>query len=263
MRPVWPLLSAEPPEGTDLGQGGQPAGSGLFGRLLILTLIVLASLLLVAGLLGLWRLTRLFQEDDAMTRWVDGSRHGRWLAVFDGYGRTTAGNVDGEQVISLAPKPALAPGTTHASLVIGADHDTDVRVTAQLRTLRQLRAPGPHPWEVGWLLWHYADTGHFYAFTLKTNGWELTKQDPAYPGGQRFLASGEMPHATVATWYAIEIIQVGGAITVAVDGVPTADLTDSERPYLAGAAGLYCEDSEVEFRRVTVSTAPPAPRPRS
>jgi hypothetical protein len=253
MTPVRPSLSAAPPAG---------ATTGLLGRLAILALITMVSLPLLVGLRGLWRLTALVRDDAVMTRWADGSRHGPWLAVFDGYGRTAGRTAGGEETISLAPRSAVDPAATHAALVVSADRYADIQVSAQVRTVRQLRTAGPQPWEVGWILWHYTDTSHFYAFTLKTNGWELSKQDPAYPGGQRFLASGGIPHAAVATWYTIEITQVDGRITVVVDGMRTADLTDPERPYLSGAVGLYCEDSEVEFRRVTVDTGPPAVRPR-
>ncbi len=275
MTSVRPLLPADPPDGADTSRGRGPAGcgSGLLVRLAILAVITLVSLLALIGLLGMWRLTGLFQEDDEMVRWVDGSRHGAWLAVFDGYGQTTGstagptvepttGRTADDEVISLAPKSAVGPGATHAALVVSADRYTDVDVTAQLRTVRQLRTPGPQPWEVGWVLWHYTDISHFYAFALKTNGWEISKQDPAYPGGQRFLASGEVPRTTIATWHTVGITQAGGRITVAVDGAVIADLTDPERPYLAGAVGLYCEDSDVEFRRIHVGTDPPPTRPR-
>ena len=61
----------------------------------------------------------------------------------------------------------------------------------------------PNPWEVGWLLWCFSpDPTHpydpsptsnsnfrFYALCLKANGWEVSKQDPSYKGGQRFLKS--------------------------------------------------------------------------
>ena len=63
----------------------------------------------------------------------------------------------------------------------------------------------PNPWEVGWLLWCFSpDPTHpydpsptsnsnfrFYAITLKPNGWEVSKQDPSYKGGQRFLKSND------------------------------------------------------------------------
>jgi cellulose synthase/poly-beta-1,6-N-acetylglucosamine synthase-like glycosyltransferase len=205
----------------------------------------------------LWGLAHLPSTGEAPRRWVDGSRHGAWIALFDGYGETTARTDGTDQVISLAPRAAAAPSTTHAGLVVSADHHTDVRMSVQLRTLRQLRIPGPASWEVGWVLWNYTDPARFYAFALKPNGWELSKQDPAYPGGQRFLASGEAPRVLLTTWHTIEVTQTDNTIAIDVDGVPVAVVTDSERPYLAGAVGLYCEDSVVEFRRVQALSGPP------
>lgn len=87
--------------------------------------------------------------------------------------------------------------------------------SANIVTLKQLRNKDntpptpqnpqslPNPWEVGWLLWCFSpDPTHpydpsptsnsnfrFYALCLKTNGWEVSKQDPSYKGGQRFLKS--------------------------------------------------------------------------
>lgn len=89
--------------------------------------------------------------------------------------------------------------------------------SANIVTLKQLRnkdntppTPSnpdskPNPWEVGWLLWCFSpDPTHpydpsptsnsnfrFYALTLKPNGWEVSKQDPSYKGGQRFLKSND------------------------------------------------------------------------
>lgn len=87
--------------------------------------------------------------------------------------------------------------------------------SANIVTTAQLRSPDntpptpqnpdskPNPWEVGWLLWCFSpDPTHpydpsptsnsnfrFYALCLKPNGWEVSKQDPSYKGGQRFLKS--------------------------------------------------------------------------
>ena len=90
--------------------------------------------------------------------------------------------------------------------------------TVLVRTERQLRDPGPRPWEVGWVLWHYTSPERFYALTLKPTGWELSKQDPRYPGGQRFLASGRTPTFPVGGWHRVGIVQTGARIDVAADG---------------------------------------------
>ncbi len=219
--------------------------------------IALFTVLAFLGLVGLWGLAGLDGSDRGAQAWRDGSRHGDWVAVFDGYGETTD-RVDGaDQVISLAPQVATEPGTTHAALVVTATHYSDVHMSTELRTVRQLRIPEPAPWEVGWVLWDYTDPAHFYAFALKPNGWELSKQDPAYPGGQRFLASGEAPRLSLTIWHTVEAIQSGATIAVSVDGVPTVMVTDTERPYPTGAVGLYCEDSVVEFRRTQARSGPP------
>jgi hypothetical protein len=89
--------------------------------------------------------------------------------------------------------------------------------SANIVTTAQLRSPDntpptpsnpdskPNPWEVGWLLWCFSpDPTHpydpsptsnsnfrFYALCLKPNGWEVSKQDPSYKGGQRFLKSND------------------------------------------------------------------------
>lgn len=105
-------------------------------------------------------------------------------------------------------------------------------LSANLVTTAQLRSPDntpptpqnpdskPNPWEVGWLLWCFSpDPTHpynpsptsnsnfrFYALCLKSNGWEVSKQDPSYKGGQRFLKSNDAkdprrfpPHNTAQT----------------------------------------------------------------
>jgi hypothetical protein len=85
----------------------------------------------------------------------------------------------------------------------------------------------PNPWEVGWLLWCFSpDPTHpydpsptsnsnfrFYALTLKPNGWEVSKQDPSYKGGQRFLKSNDAkdprkfpPHNTEQNQTPIEAV---------------------------------------------------------
>jgi hypothetical protein len=190
-------------------------------------------------------------------RWVDGSRHGNWLAVFDGYGVTTSWGKGANEVIALAPEPSTQPAETHAGLVVGTNRIADATITAQTRTIRQLRTPHPQPWEVAWLLWSFTDRHHFYAFVLKPNGWELSKQDPAYPQEQRFLASGESPRLAIGTWHTLEVTQSGPRATVAVDGQLVVDFRDAERPYLSGAVGLYCEDAAVQFRGIGWARSPP------
>ena len=174
--------------------------------------------------------------------WIDGTTHGRWLSVFNGHGT----NLGDDDSLSLSPRAAEDPGTTHASLVVSTASYGDVRYDARMRTVRQLRDPDPNPWEVPWLVWAYTDPEHFYYITLKPNGWELGKRDPAYPGGQRFLATGKTKYP-VGGWYEVRVEQRGAVLAVLVGGKPLVTFTDTERPYHRGRVGAYTEDATVKF----------------
>ena len=82
----------------------------------------------------------------------------------------------------------------------------------------------------------------------------LSKQDPAYPGDERFLASGTTPLFRVGVPHTVGIVQVGNQITVSADGRLLTKFTDTQRPYLTGAFGIYCEDAQAQF--------PPHPPPQ-
>ncbi|PAZ15461.1 calcium-binding protein [Streptomyces sp. SA15] len=181
--------------------------------------------------------------------WADGSTHGRWTSVFNGHG-TNTGDDDS---LFLSPKAAQDPGSTHAGLIVSTQSYGDVRLRARMRTVEQLRTPHPNPWEVPWLVWAYTDPEHFYYITLKPNGWELGKRDPAYPGGQRFLATGHEEYP-VDEWYEVRVEQRGAELRVAVGGQDLVKFTDAERPYLQGQVGAYTEDATVEFEGLEASS---------
>jgi hypothetical protein len=184
--------------------------------------------------------------------WQDGSRHGPWTTVFNGYGEVRP---DGDALL-LSPKAPVAEENTHAALVVTDRSYGDVAISVQVKTERQLRRSDPQAWEVGWVLWHYIGAGRFYALALKPSGWELSKQDPSYPGGQRFLASGRTPVFPIGSWHRVGIVQVGDQIDVAADGHHLARYVDRSRPYLTGALGLYTEDARVRFTGIQITPIP-------
>lgn len=189
--------------------------------------------------------------NDGVT-WDDGYYNGAWRTVFTGYGKVGIG-VDGSKVIRQRPMASTAYNETHASLVVSTERFGDVDLRARMRTVRQLRQnDAPKMWETAWLLWHYADNKHFYYLVLKPNGWELGKEDPAYPGAQRFLATGSERKFPVGRWYEVRVVHVGNQVTVFVDGEELVRFTDTERPYRGGAIGLYNEDAEVVFDDIIV-----------
>jgi hypothetical protein len=192
-----------------------------------------------------------FETHRAGQQWLDGERYGQWQADYDGYGRTQVIK-EGGRALSLSPNSAQGPEVTHGGLVTSAIGFGDIDLTVRLRTVRQLRAGTPNPWEVGWILWHYNDDQHFYSLALKPNGWELGKEDPAYPGSQRFLATGVLPLFPVGVQHTVRVRQVGATVTVWANGEFLTTHTDSEQPYVDGRVGLYTEDAEVTFDSVLV-----------
>ena len=180
-------------------------------------------------------------------QWKEGEVRGPWRLEYHGYGTVSSGR----DTVRLAPASAREPGVTHGSLVTSRRTYRDVDVTALMRTDRQLRTgSAPNPWESAWLLWHHTDDLHFYALALKPNGWELSKEDPAYPGAQRYLATGSTPRFPIGSTARVRVRQQGATIRVEVDGRHLVTYTDRERPYRAGSIGLYTEDAAVTFTRV-------------
>lgn len=172
--------------------------------------------------------------------WPEGSRHAGWVSVFNG-----GGSVRGNAVtITMRPAIAATPERTHAALVVSEDRVEDF--TVAVRTTEQLRPGTPNPWEVGWVLWAYQDPTHFYYVILKPNGWEIGKADPAYPGNQRFLATGR-GHFPIGSTYAVRVLQQGARSTVWVGSDKLATVEDADRPYPGSAVGLYTEDAAVQF----------------
>jgi hypothetical protein len=192
----------------------------------------------------------------SLTFLVPGARGGApspWRTVFTGDGQVT-GTTPG-RAITLSPARATSSRTTHAALVVSARRYRDFTATLTVRTVRQLRggaAGAPHPWEVGWVLWHFTSDTHFYALTLEAHGWVLSKQDPAYRGDERFLASGRTPGFPVGRARQVQITQAGPAITIRAGGRVLTRFTDTQRPYLTGAFGLYCEDSQARFAGIHI-----------
>lgn len=176
-------------------------------------------------------------------RWSDGDVHGSWTVVYTGYGRVSG---DDDEVV-LEPRSAPTADITHGGLVITTSPCLDPTFEITVRTEAQVRAGAPNAWEVGWVLWNFRDDDHFYAVALKPNGWEISKQDPAYPQSQRFLATGTDRLFPVGHDYRVRVDQDGPRMTVSVDGTELATVVDQERPYRGGSIGLYTEDARVRF----------------
>ena len=193
----------------------------------------------------------------------DGTSFGPWTVVFAGFGCVKIETDGVNQWLHAVPKVPTG-GNTHSALIVGPSFSSATSTASStltydvnVKTIDQTRAGGrkaPRPWEVGWVVWHYTDNDHFYYFIPKTNGWELGKRDPAYIGGQRFLATGTSPTFPIGQQYAVHITQdASNTMTASVNGVLLTTFTDFERPYTSGKIGLYTEDAHVHFDDVSVS----------
>jgi hypothetical protein len=183
--------------------------------------------------------------------WADGARHGKWRSVFNGYGSVGIAKW-GTKILKLRPAVSSVPSETHAALATTTKSFGDLDMTMRMKTVKQLRSDNPNPWEVAWALWHYKDNTHFYYLALKPNGWELGKADPAYPGAQRFLATGSNPSFPIGKWHDVRVRQVGRTITVWANGSLLTEFTDRERPYRDGTVAAYNEDAKTLFDDVKV-----------
>lgn len=171
-----------------------------------------------------------------------------WNRAFDGYGRiSTVRDAYVGLALQLQPRASKSADETHAALATSPQSFGDVSIHLRMRTIRQLRTGmQPNAWETAWVLWHYSDNAHFYYLALKPNGWELGKEDPAYPGNQHFLASGNNLTFPVQGPDDVRVEQRGNSIVAYANGVKLVSLRDG-RPYASGRVGLYCEDSQVRF----------------
>lgn len=185
--------------------------------------------------------------------WAEGQTYDQWVNQFGGYGEVKVVSALSGPALSLVTDVADSAAEAHAALVTSAASFGNMTATISTTTLAQLQTPAPDSWDVAWVLWHYTDNTHFYYVILKPGGWELGKEDPSYPGAQRFLVTGLTPVFPIGVSYTIQISQAAGAIRVAVNGAPLVQFTDSQSPYLQGSIGLYCEESSVIFASVVVN----------
>jgi hypothetical protein len=160
------------------------------------------------------------------------------------------------RVLVLSPSAATDAKMTHSALLISKrSYSGRVVFSGQIRTVKQLRiGSAPNPWECAWLVWNYLDQDHFYYLAVKPTGWELGKRDPAYPGGQRFLASGSKGFS-IGEWTRFSIGQARNSIAVRLNGRKIAAYVDAERPYMQGRLGLYAEDAEAQITNITAPFA--------
>ena len=135
---------------------------------------------------------------------------------------------------------------TSSAMVLGTVQTGDeFTYSGTIATPEQLRQGAtPNAWETAWLVWNHSDNDHYYYFVARANGWELGKRDPAYSGGQRFMATGS------ESWPLAEpknfvVTKSGNTVEISINGKVITTFTDDENPYTGGTIGLYTEDARI------------------
>lgn len=200
----------------------------------------------------------------ACPQYTDGDTIGPWKVVFTGYGCVRVVDNGAGKVLEMQPKapvPAATSAETHSTLLTSsAPIDGDFIYEGTVSTTKQLRTqPAPNTWETAWVVWNYTDNDHFYYMILKENGWEIGKRDPAYPGGQRFLATGTQPRFPLTGIKQFMITKTDTSTAVSVNGATLTTFVDNERPYTTGAVGMYTEDAAIRVNALKVTALRQAP----
>ncbi len=186
------------------------------------------------------------------TCFSDGTNFGPWTSAFSGFGCVKLLSNGTQNWLDESPQVSTNSSDTHSALVLGPSFSNPLTFSVNVNTTAQLRQNSqPNAWEVGWVIWHYADDDHFYYFIAKPDGWELGKKEP---GAQRFLAMGDSPTFPIGNWYNIRIATTAqDTITVYVNNQLMTTFTDTQNPYTSGRIGLYDEDAHVRFTNVAVT----------
>jgi len=188
-----------------------------------------------------------FSSHKLHSTYSDQETFGNWKVAHAGYGKVEIiDNGGGNQALQLGPMVRSGETDTSSSMVVSTVQTGDTfTYSGTIATPEQLRqnAP-PHAWETAWLVWNYTDNDHYYYFVPRANGWELGKRDPAYKGGQRFMATGSesWPLAEAKDFV---ISKHGNTVEISINGKVITTFTDDERPYTGGSIGLYTEDARI------------------
>ena len=175
------------------------------------------------------------------------------LTAFAVAGLTWSSAAAEDNILTMSPKAPSQPDKSHAALSLSSEaYSNKLLFSGHVATLKQLRTgSAPNPWECAWIVWHFSDFDHFYYLALKPNGWELGKRNPKYPGGQRFLATGNLSFA-IGSWSRFRIAHIDNKITVTVNNMRLTTFVDSEKPiYRSGRLGIYTEDATVAVDNLT------------
>jgi len=187
-----------------------------------------------------------------------------WASMHTGFGTMGVATDQvnkGNHFYELPKAPTT--NSTHSSLAVTTKKYQDFDLTLDMMTVGQLRKDKPNPWETAWVVWHYSDNYHWYAFQLKTNGIQLEKKDNDAKNdtGEIFLQTKPYEKFKLGEWYNVRILHEKSYtntphMQVWIDNIKVLDYVDDKVPNSEkisfGAIGLYSEDASVRFDNVYI-----------
>ncbi|WP_298644605.1 hypothetical protein [uncultured Cardiobacterium sp.] len=179
--------------------------------------------------------------------YTDNDTFGAWKVAFAGYGNAEIiDNGGGNQALQLRPMAHSGQTETSSTMVVSTvQTGNNFTYSGTISTPEQLRQDAaPNPWETAWLVWNHSDNDHYYYFVARANGWELGKRDPAYSGGQRFMATGSESWPLAEAKHFV-VAKSGNTVEISINGKVITTFTDDDNPYTGGSIGLYTEDARI------------------
>ena len=189
----------------------------------------------------------------------------KWASIYTGFGSmgvATDHENKGNHFFEEPQEPKLS-NSTHSSLAITTKKYQDFDLTLDMMTVKQLRKDKPNPWETAWVVWHFTDNYHWYAFQLKTNGVQLEKKDNDVKNdaAEIFLQTKNSSAFKLGTWNKVRILHEGSYtntphIRIWINNDKVFDYVDDKIPNSPkldyGSIGLYSEDASVRFDNVYI-----------
>lgn len=187
-----------------------------------------------------------------------------WKVLWNDHGRVSFDPVEG---VLMRTAKAAGPKETYSALLLAKETLKrplrNFSVTLTITNEAQLRAGKPNEWEVFWLFFNYNTAGRNLKKTnfllIQTHtGIQLGKAFKKF--GETYLAKYRRPSVRVGQTYRLKVTKTGQHVEVQMDG-KTVLLFDggllSRRLYdVPGSIGLYCEDSQVRVRDVSIQPLP-------
>ncbi|MCX6781177.1 MAG: hypothetical protein NT003_03645 [Candidatus Magasanikbacteria bacterium] len=174
--------------------------------------------------------------------------------IFDGYGSVKWSA--SAHTLTMTPKAATQPSETHAALAVsGRVVHQPFQLSYTMKTVKQLRTgSAPNPWEVGWVIFGYKDTGEFKYLILKPKGYGLELGESLLLNKQNFLHTSTLGQYNfpVNANYNVVLRAQKNVITVSVNGKKYLQYTMSAKDTLPvdGKYGFYTEDASVKISNI-------------